>query len=100
MAASNVRQLPQPVPFVPGTTLGRSGHVPSKCDRLGQRIEFLDALLSLVAIGLHDEDAMGFSQLNSAIQASVLELASSLATEVHELHSEISIDRYNAKAAA
>lgn len=100
MAEQNVKQPSAPLQFAPGTTLGRNGHAPSKCDRLGERIEHLDALLNLVTVGLHDEEAMGFSQLNSSIQASVLELAASLAEEVHELHSEIAIERYNARAAA
>lgn len=98
MADSNVKQLPERLRFVPGTTLGRSGYIPSKEDQLAMRIEHLDALLCLMTNDLNEEDGHGLLNLNSSIQAAVLHLASSLATEVHELHTELTIANVNRKA--
>lgn len=99
MAESNVKQLTGRRQFVPGTTLGRSGFVPDKSDLLAMRIEHLDALLCMLTNGLGEEGERSFFDLNNSIQASVLHLASSLATEVHELHTEVCIDEFNAKFA-
>ena len=73
--------------YVPHVTLGRSGLVPGPNDRLGDRIEQLDALLCLVTNSEALDD--GFRSCNEDIQFAVLRLASSLATEIHEIHEEL-----------
>ena len=75
--------------YVPGTTLGRSGYVFSASDRLGMRIAQLDALLCVISVSPESDDDEGFQNCNPQIQFSVLELAGSLATEIHELHEEL-----------
>lgn len=97
MAKSNVRHMPPHLTFVPGTTLGRNGNIPSKEDRLGEQIEFLDALLCLITNDIGESEESGFQNLNNSIQASVLYLASRMATEVHELHVELMIEKLKAK---
>jgi hypothetical protein len=75
--------------YVPGLTLGRSGYVPRPIDKMGERIRQLDALMcTLVSSTTPDE---GFQNCNPDIQRTVLELASSLATEIHELHEEVTL---------
>lgn len=98
MAESNVKQLPGRLEFRPHTTLGRNGNVPSKRDRMNERLEHLDALLCLVTNDIGEEEGRGFQNLNTTIQASVLYLASRLATEVHELHTELEIESWNKRA--
>lgn len=97
MSDSTVRNMTPRLKFVPGTTLGRSGHTPSKEDRLSEEIEFLDALLCLITSDIGEPDSMGFQNQNNSIQASVLHLASRMATEVHELHKALQIEKFNAK---
>ena len=80
--------------YEPGRTLGRSGYVTPPGDRLAERIRYLDALLCLVtAREAIDEPGEGFGAVNEVIQQSVLDLASSLASEVHELHIEVELAR-------
>lgn len=76
--------------YVSGKTLGRSGYVASPSDRLSERVRHLDALMCLITSsdGPDQDDEGGFFSLNREIQRATLELASSLATEVHELHEE------------
>lgn len=80
--------------YVPGKTLGRSGYIEGNHDRLAARIRQLDALLCLVTCSdsSSEDGEVGFFSLNEEIQRTALELASSLATEIHELHEEISVD--------
>lgn len=79
--------------YVPGKTLGRSGYIEGNHDKLATRVRQLDALLCLVSCsdGSSEDGQAGFFSLNKDIQRATLELASSLATEIHELHEEISI---------
>ncbi len=76
--------------YTPNTTLGRSGHQIDKETRLGERVEQLDALLIVCTVGAADG---GFASCNKEIQMAALRLASDLATEVHELHEEIFLER-------
>ena len=79
--------------YVPGKTLGRSGSVEGPDDRLATRARQLDALLCVISCSSHadaDEEA-SFLNLNQEIQRATLDLASSLATEIHELHEEASL---------
>lgn len=96
MAVSTVRQIPERLTFVPHTTMGGNGYAPSLEARLAERIEHLDALLTLVTNEIEDEGG-GFQNLNNTIQAAVLRLASSLASEVNELHKEIETADVNAQ---
>ncbi len=73
--------------FVPGRTLGRSGYVPPPIDKMDERIRQLDALMCVLVSGSTPDE--GFQNCNPDIQRTVLELASSLATEIHELRDEI-----------
>ena len=81
--------------YKPGKTLGRSGYVSDPADRLAERIRYLDALLCLVTAreGLEGGCEAGFGSVNDQIQRSVLDLASSLATEAHELHTVVELAR-------
>ena len=81
--------------FTPWTQLGRRGYVPAKSDQLSRKIEQLDALLAVMASG-EDE---GFQGCTSEIQLTVLHLASDLAAEVHDLHTEVSVEEMCADAA-
>lgn len=96
MVESNVKQMPDRIEFVPNTTLGRGGYAPCKQDILGGRVEQLDALLILIADTSGEDNPQGFQNLNDSIQAAVLRLASSLATEIHEIHEELFVERFNA----
>jgi len=101
MAQTNTKPTPQRLTFVSGTTLGRSGHTPEKADRLSERLEHLDALLCLISGDeFREGHEHGFHALNGSMQSSVLSLASSLATEAHELQKEIKFNGFNAKFAA
>lgn len=81
--------------YAPNLTLGRSGYVPPTSDRLAESIRQLDALLCLVTTtfdfhtGGDDKPLTPFQNLNNTIQATVLDLASGLATQVHELHEQL-----------
>ena len=59
----------------------------------------LDALMCLVTAVGNGADANGFRNCNVEIQTEVLNLAASLATEIHELHDQDSHDR-SAKSTA
>lgn len=79
--------------YVPNKTLGRSGYIEGNQDKLAARVRQLDALLCLVSCsdGSSEDGQAGFFSFNQEIQRATLQLASSLATEIHELHEEISI---------
>lgn len=69
-------------------TLGRSGYRPDAKSQLAIRVEQLDALM--IVITARDTDGSsdpeeGFGNCNREIQYAVLDLASSLAQEIHEL---------------
>lgn len=87
--------LDERMTYVPGKTLGRTGYVSLPPDRLHERIGQLDALLCLVTTSTAQDE--GFQSCNSDIQRTVLELASSLATEIHELHEEVMLAELRAK---
>lgn len=77
-----------PTEFVPGVTLGRSGYILPPADRLAFKIAHLDALLSTLT-GAGDPEDADFFGMNETIQHTLLELASSLAEEIHELHDQV-----------
>lgn len=85
--------------YVPNTTLGRSGYIEGSHDKLATRVRQLDALLCLVSCsdGSCEDGQAGFFSLNKEIQRANLELASSLATEIHELHEEIEMEAIKQK---
>ena len=75
-----------PLRYEPNRTLGRSGYVDTPRDRLHDTLRHLDALLSLISS--HQEfpqDGNEFMSMNSSVQFAILELASDLATEAHEI---------------
>lgn len=76
--------------YRPNRTLGQSGYVPGPRERMAERINQLDALLCLLTAPAVDGE--GFQSMNKEIRCSVLELASSLATEVHELHEQLDLE--------
>ena len=73
--------------YVPNRTLGRSGYEPNAVDRLHMRANQLDALLCVITSGTDEEQT--FFSFNKDIQRTVLELASSLATEVNEAQEQM-----------
>ena len=75
--------------YIPGKTLGRSGYVDSPAGRLAERVRHLDALLCVITCSDGPDGDDGFLGLNLEIQRATLDLASSLATEIHELHEEV-----------
>jgi len=82
---------PEPLQYVPGKTLGRSGFVDDPESRLATRIAHLDALLCVLAGEEDDDGKTDFRRLNGQIQQTALDLASDLATEIHELHTQVTI---------
>lgn len=83
--------------YAPFTTLGR---IPVKArpeELMASRIAQLDALLIVVSTSLEDEV---FSSCNYQIRQKVLELASSLAEEIHDIHAELTRKSVKALAAA
>lgn len=73
-------------------TLGRSGYERDPQVRLCAVLEYLDALLCVVANqDVSGEDLNDFQRMNGAIQRGVLALASDLAWEAHELHTQLHV---------
>lgn len=83
--------------YVPNRTLGRSGYIEDKKGQLSGKITHLDALLLLMTMAPDSDDPNDFASVNSDIQSAVLSLASTLASEIHELHEELFISELNAK---
>ena len=74
-----------------GRTLGRSGYEQSLASRLTATVERLDALLCVISNADFSEDDPGndFQRMNKHIQVAVLDLASELAYEAHEIVTQI-----------
>ena len=78
--------------YEPGRTLGRSGYQRDPVSHLCAVLEHLDALLCTISAGGGaDGEPNDFQRLNNVIQCSVLDLASDLATEAHELHEQLRV---------
>ena len=86
-----------PFAYTPGVTLGRAGYQETPIERLHRRANQLDALLMVLSSADEDEDG-AFWNFNGDIKRTVLELASSLATEVNELQDEVSKDVFRRDA--
>lgn len=82
--------------YLPNRTLGRSGYQSGPVDRLHERANQLDALLCVITSCTAGDEAEGFFNCNNQIQRSVLELASSLATEINEIQEEMSYNSLGA----
>lgn len=79
--------------YRPNRALGRTGYRPPPADRLGVALESLDGLLCLLTMdGDGEGDAENdFQRMNGQMQCAVLQLASHLAHEVHELHLQLNV---------
>jgi hypothetical protein len=66
---------PDPLRYVPGKTLGRSGYLDDPANQLARRVAHLDALLCVLAGEEDDEGNTDFRRLNGQIQQTALELA-------------------------
>ena len=83
-----------PLRYVPGKTLGRSGYADEPEGRLAMRIAHLDALLCVLAGEEDDDGKTDFRRMNDQIQQTALDLASDLATEIHELHTQVTMEAW------
>lgn len=77
----------QPGGYQPNRTLGRSGWIEPPADKLCTRIRHLDALLA--ALTSDGGDGAAIFGCNEFIQSAVLDLASDLAYEIHELYTQV-----------
>lgn len=79
------------VHYLPNRTLGRTGYVEDDFSRLGRRLAHLDALLSVLNDHevAKDDEPNSFQRVNYEIQRTVIDLASDLAQEAHELHERL-----------
>lgn len=78
--------------YLPNRTLGRSGFQAGASDRLGETLEHLDALLTLISYPPDTRDLNDFQTLNNEIQLAALHLASRLAFQAHELHEQLLVE--------
>ena len=78
--------------YRPNRALGRTGYQPPAIDRLGIALESLDGLLCLLTTdGGDGESGNDFQRMNGVMQNAMLQLASDLAHEVHELHLQLNV---------
>jgi len=78
--------------YLPNRTLGRSGYQAGASDQLGETLEHLDALLTLIAYPSEGRELNDFQTLNNEIQLAALNLASRLAFRAHELHEQLQVE--------
>lgn len=74
-------------------TLGRSGLPEGAYDEMTRKIGYLDALLCVLSGSEVGEDGLTeLQRFNPTIQQVALDLASSLAQDVHELHHRLLVE--------